>query len=76
MTGGQAVLFDDGRSPATAAAAAAAIVEQELRRISGAGPLVVIPATAEELAAHQAWLEEIEKKSGGRCVWKRLDASI
>lgn len=76
MTGGQAVLFDDGRNPVTAAAAAAAIVEQELRRISGAGPLLVIPANADELAAHQAWLEEIEKKSGGKCVWKRLDASI
>ncbi len=75
MTGGQAVLFDDGRNPVTAAAAAAAIVEQELRRISAGAPLVVISASPEELAAHQAWLEEIEKKSGGRCVWKKLEAS-
>jgi DNA polymerase-3 subunit epsilon len=74
MTGGQAVLFDDGRGPLTAAAAA--LVEQELRRISVNGALRVIAANAEELAAHQAWLEEIDKKSGGRCVWKKLEASL
>lgn len=71
MTGGQAVLFDDGRNPT--AAAAAAMVEQELRRISITAPLVVLAATADELAAHRAWLEEIDKKSGGRCIWKRLE---
>ncbi|MFL6713187.1 MAG: DNA polymerase III subunit epsilon [Sulfurifustis sp.] len=73
MTGGQAVLFDDGRSPI--AAAAAALVEQELKRISVGVPLRVIVPTAEELAAHEAWLEEIDKKSGGRCVWKKAIAA-
>jgi DNA polymerase-3 subunit epsilon len=73
MTGGQAVLFDDGRSPI---AAAAAQVEHELLRISTNGALRVIAANAEELLAHQAWLEEIDKKSGGRCVWRRLEASL
>lgn len=70
MTGGQAVLFDDVRSPAAVAAA----VEVELRRILDKPPLLVIAATAEEQAAHLAWLEEIDKKSGGRCVWKRIEA--
>lgn len=74
MTGGQAVLFDDGRNPATAAAVLAA--EQELRRISVAGPLLVITADSDELSAHQAWLEEIDKKSGGRCVWKKLETNV
>ena len=72
MTGGQAVLFDDARSPSAAAAA----VELELRRILNKPPLLVIAADAEELAAHEAWLEEIDKKSGGRCVWKRSGAAI
>jgi DNA polymerase III subunit epsilon len=72
MTGGQTGLFDDARSPA--AVAAAAVVEAELRRIAAPSPLRVISASAEELAAHQAWLDEIEKKSGGKCVWKRFDA--
>jgi DNA polymerase III subunit epsilon len=33
----------------------------------------VIPASAEELAAHQAWLDELDKKSGGKCVWKKIE---
>lgn len=74
MTGGQAVLFDDGRSPI--AAAAMAMAEQEMRRISVNGSLVVISASSEELAAHQAWLDEIDKKSGGRCVWKKLETNV
>jgi len=69
MTGGQAVLFDDARSPAAAAA-----VELELRRISEKPALLIIAPTVEELVAHAAWLEEIDKKSGGRCVWKKLPA--
>ena len=24
--------------------------------------------------AHLAWIEELDKKSGGRCVWRQLDA--
>ena len=32
-------------------------------------PLVVIEADAEELAAHDARLNEIEKESDGKCVW-------
>lgn len=69
MTGGQAVLFDDGRNPAAAAA-----VELQLRRIREKPPLLIIAPTAEELAAHRAWLEEIDRKSGGQCVWKKLPA--
>ena len=71
MTGGQAGFFEDSRSTA---AATAAIAELEIRRISTPSPLRVIAASAEELAAHQSWLEEIDKKSGGQCVWKKLDA--
>jgi hypothetical protein len=24
---------------------------------------------------HAAWLEELEKKSGGKCLWKRIEAA-
>jgi len=34
--------------------------------------LFVLPATEEELAAHQAQLEEIEKASQGDCLWNKL----
>ncbi|HEX7045540.1 MAG TPA: DNA polymerase III subunit epsilon [Burkholderiales bacterium] len=71
MTGGQAALFDDVRGPAAAAAA----VEVEIKRIVDKPPLLVLRASAEELAAHAAWLEEIDKKSGGRCVWKKLESA-
>ena len=33
----------------------------------------VLPASDEELALHEAQLEDIEKASRGACVWKRLD---
>ncbi|MDP2786277.1 MAG: DNA polymerase III subunit epsilon [Sulfurimicrobium sp.] len=33
-------------------------------------PLRVLPAAAEELQAHQQYLEELEKVSRGNCVWK------
>jgi DNA polymerase-3 subunit epsilon len=36
--------------------------------------LVVVPASEEELAAHARQLEEIDKASGGACIWKRLAA--
>jgi DNA polymerase III subunit epsilon len=33
----------------------------------------VIAPSAEELAAHADWLDELDKKSGGKCVWKKLE---
>jgi DNA polymerase III subunit epsilon len=73
MTGGQTGLFDDSRGPV--AAVVAAVVEAEMRRITASHPLRVINASADELAAHHAWLEDIEKKSDGKCVWKRINAA-
>lgn len=36
-------------------------------------PLPVRRANAEEQAAHQRYLELLEKSSGGQCLWKRLE---
>ena len=70
MTGGQAGLFEEPR-----VAAAAGMANVEIRRIGAdRAPLVVVAASAEEATAHQAWLDEIDKKSGGRCLWKKLTA--
>ncbi len=70
MTGGQAGLFEDARTTMQAAA------HSEIRRADPNRPrLAVIAPSAAELAAHQAWLEEIDKKSKGQCVWKRLEAA-
>jgi DNA polymerase-3 subunit epsilon len=37
---------------------------------AGSAPLVVLRATDEELAAHEALLGELEKESKGTCVWR------
>ncbi|OGI63401.1 MAG: DNA polymerase III subunit epsilon [Candidatus Muproteobacteria bacterium RBG_16_60_9] len=71
MTGGQTTLFEDPH-----ASNAGAGLESELRRIHDKPPLPIIVATEAERAAHLAWIEEIDKSSGGRCVWKRLDAVV
>ena len=69
MTGGQTGLFEEPR------VAMAAMVSAEIRRLgTDRPPLLVVAATADEITAHEAWLDEIDKKSGGRCVWKKLTA--
>lgn len=37
-------------------------------------PLAVIRADTEEVAAHDQYLEMLDKSSGGQCVWRRLEA--
>jgi DNA polymerase-3 subunit epsilon len=37
--------------------------------------LAVVRASAEELAAHAAMCERIDKESKGRCLWKRAEAA-
>ena len=71
MTGGQATLFTEANDAAGAKVAfaeARVIARDQLA-------LAVLQADAEERAAHEEWLDEIDKKSGGRCVWKRLNAA-
>lgn len=36
--------------------------------------LPVVSASEAEMAAHQAFLEVLDKKSGGSCLWKKLDS--
>lgn len=70
MTGGQTGLFEDTRTPLQAAA------QPEIRRADPNRPrLTVIAASAEELAAHEAFLADIDKKSKGRCLWKQLEGN-
>ena len=35
--------------------------------------LKVIPASDDELSAHAAFIEMLDKKSGGQCLWKQLE---
>jgi DNA polymerase-3 subunit epsilon len=67
MTGGQATLSLDNRSDMHGER------QQPIRRLpSDRPPLRVIQASAEELEAHRARLDAIERVHTGACVWRRL----
>ena len=74
MTGGQTGLFEDTHSPLKSATST--VTATDIRRLDSRRPkLPVIKPSAEELAAHQDWLDELDKKSGGQCVWKKFETS-
>ena len=68
MTRGQDSLVIDAVDLLDAAAGAATV---DLRRYE----LIVIEADADECAAHVALLAEIDKASGGKTVWRALEAA-
>ncbi len=71
MTGGQTGLFEELRGSSKGGA-----VQTTVRRLDPDRPkLPVIAPTSDELAAHQTWVEELDKKSGGKCLWKQLEDS-
>lgn len=68
MSGGQASLFDDGHEQLNH------FRTQEIKKLSGdRPPLAVISATAAELEQHKNYLDMLQKKSGGKCLWLTLD---
>ena len=64
MTRGQDSLIIDIEPTPQAAAAT--------RRAAGKLELIVIPASAEELAEHEKQLADIDQASNGACIWKKL----
>jgi len=69
MTGGQAEL---GLAAEADTGSANGGTAGEIRR-KGL-KLVVQRATDEELSAHEAALDRLDKASGGKCLWRQLDA--
>jgi len=68
MTGGQTGLFEDRTGAGDIGAQSA------MKRIdSERPPLPVLQPDAEELAAHEAWLDRPDKKSENGALWRRLD---
>jgi DNA polymerase-3 subunit epsilon len=65
MTRGQESLMMELEAPAAAAAAAAGL-------ILDASKLIVQRASAEELAAHELYLDSMEKEAKGASLWRRL----
>ncbi len=69
MTGGQTGLFEEGHDGSQQR-----LGDSAVRRLDRSRPrLVVIQANEQELAAHRAWLDALDRQSEGRCVWKQLD---
>ncbi len=67
MTGGQGALtLDEGGETA-------GIRSRARRARRPKGTLVVRHANDEELAAHEHWLQVLDKASGGRTLWRSLD---
>ncbi len=66
MTGGQTPLAFEEATKAEVAIAGAGV------SVFGAadGAPLIVPPSPEELAAHEAYLETLDQKSGGRCLWK------
>jgi DNA polymerase-3 subunit epsilon len=73
MTRGQETLTIDIAVPATPAGSVAGA---PFAGCAGAvAPIRVLAPSADELAAHQAYLAALDKDSRGRCVWLALAAS-
>lgn len=70
MTGGQRNLLLGGEENASGSKA------QAIRRVQLiAGALKVVPASNDEMAAHEGRLAAIEKQ-GGHCVWRQLEGNV
>mgnify|MGYP001591631377 FL=1 len=68
MTGGQVSLSLDSAGNGTDQA------DSAVRRLSPQRPpLSVTRSSPEERADHEAYLDRLDKMSGGTCVWRRLD---
>jgi DNA polymerase-3 subunit epsilon len=67
MTRGQESLMMEVELPA----AAVAVTEAAMDALE----LIVVRATAGELAEHARLLDEIDKAAKGACLWRRLEAS-
>ena len=70
MTGGQAVLELGG----TGEIVAATSVSHGASRTRRAGSIPVVRASCGEIEAHASQLAHIDEKSGGRCLWLRIES--
>ena len=70
LTGGQSALFQDSDSGKQSQA------EKIIRQLDTSRPVLpVIYANEEESHLHEAWLDELDKKTDGKCLW-RMDVAV
>jgi len=67
MTRGQESLVMELETPAAAAAALAAMQID-------VSSLIVVPALADELAAHEKYLDQMEREARAPSLWRKLAA--
>ncbi len=67
MTGGQTSLRLDDLEPERADRVAGEPVAPRARQA-----LRIILADEQELSAHEAWLQRLDREAGGACVWRRF----
>ncbi|MBP7970945.1 MAG: DNA polymerase III subunit epsilon [Aquaspirillum sp.] len=71
MTRGQeSLMMEVSNTPEQEQTVTAAVMKQSER-----APLPVLPADADELAAHQAYLNILDKKAGKPCVWRQYESA-
>ncbi len=68
MTGGQTALLLDGME-----AGAKGATGNTNSRVNTHEALPVIPPSAEELAAHESWIQRLEREIEAPCIWRRID---
>ena len=71
MTGGQVSMLLAANEEETATSTTSGSEAEEVIATVKSRNLKVIRASEEELAAHEAMLEKVQKSSGGECVWLR-----
>jgi DNA polymerase-3 subunit epsilon len=65
LTGGQEALFQDSDAGQNS------VVEMVIRQLDSRRPVLpVIQATEVERTLHEAWLDELDKKTDGKCLWR------
>ncbi|WP_417542379.1 DNA polymerase III subunit epsilon [Methylophaga thalassica] len=69
MTGGQVSMLLAANEEETATSTTSGSEAEEVISTVKSRNLKVIRASEEELAAHEAMLEKVQKSSGGECVW-------
>lgn len=69
MTGGQVSMLLAANEEETATSTTSGSEAEEVIATVKSRNLKVIRASEEELAAHEAMLEKVQKSSGGECVW-------
>lgn len=71
MTGGQVAMWLDEAEQGSSAGASARM----LQRVSAdRAPLPVLRADDGERAAHETYLDGLDRDAGGTCIWRRLDS--